>query len=175
MSSDYDLAIVGGGLAGSSLAFNFAKGGARVVVLEREPEFRDRVRGEGMLPWGGVEARELGIRDPLLERCAIETRWWTAPEDNRDLIETTPAGLGCPNFYHPEMQQALLDLAVKAGAELKRSAETVRVIRGDRPGIVFRENGLEQKLGARHVVGADGRNSRVRALAGFPSNATQIV
>jgi hypothetical protein len=98
-----------------------------------------------MLPWGGEEARELGIRDSLLERCAIETRWWTAPDENRDLIETTPAGLGCLNFYHPEMQQTLLELAVEAGAELKRPAEAVRVIRGDQPGIVFRENGMEQK------------------------------
>jgi flavin-dependent dehydrogenase len=52
MPSNYDVAIVDGGLAGSSLALALAlaKRGTDVVVLEREPQFRDRVRGEGMLP-----------------------------------------------------------------------------------------------------------------------------
>jgi hypothetical protein len=57
-----------------------------------------------MLPWGVAEARELGVYKPLIDSCAIETRWWTAPDDNRDLVETTPSGLGCLNFYRPEMQ-----------------------------------------------------------------------
>jgi flavin-dependent dehydrogenase len=50
MPSNYDVAIVGCGLAGSSLPLALAKRGTDVVVLEREPQFRDRVRGEGMLP-----------------------------------------------------------------------------------------------------------------------------
>jgi flavin-dependent dehydrogenase len=44
---DYDLAIVGGGLAASSLGGALARVGARVAIFEREPMFRDRVRGEG--------------------------------------------------------------------------------------------------------------------------------
>jgi len=42
----YDLVIIGGGIAGSSLACSMAKAGARVLLLESEIEFRDRVRGE---------------------------------------------------------------------------------------------------------------------------------
>jgi 2-polyprenyl-6-methoxyphenol hydroxylase-like FAD-dependent oxidoreductase len=76
---DYDLAIVGGGLAGSSLGMALAKTGARVLIVEREAQFRDRVRGEGVLPWGVAEAQELGIYQPLLDGCAHETRWWTEP------------------------------------------------------------------------------------------------
>ena len=48
----YDLIVIGGGLAGAALARAMAAGGARVLVLERELRFRDRVRGEGMHPWG---------------------------------------------------------------------------------------------------------------------------
>jgi 2-polyprenyl-6-methoxyphenol hydroxylase-like FAD-dependent oxidoreductase len=164
---DYDLAIVGGGLAGSSLGMTLAKRGARVLIVEREPQFRDRVRGEGMLPWGVAEARELGVYQPLIDSCALETRWWTAPDDNRDLVETTPSGLGCLNFYHPEMQQRLLDLAVAAGVELWRPAEVTRVTPGDPPAVSVHRQGVEQRVTARLVVGADGRNSRVRAWAGF--------
>jgi NADPH-dependent 2,4-dienoyl-CoA reductase/sulfur reductase-like enzyme len=47
----YDLVIIGGGIAGSSLACSMAKAGARVLLLESEIEFRDRVRGEILCPW----------------------------------------------------------------------------------------------------------------------------
>jgi 2-polyprenyl-6-methoxyphenol hydroxylase-like FAD-dependent oxidoreductase len=164
---DYDLVIVGGGLAGSSIGAAIASKGARVLIIERDVEFRDRIRGEGMLPWGVAEARELGIYQPLLDSCAIETRWWTAPDDNRDLAATTPSGLGCLNFYHPEMQQRLLDHAVAAGAELLRPAEVTHVAPGAPPSVRARWNGVERRITARLVVGADGRNSKVRVSAGF--------
>ena len=164
---DYDLVIVGGGLAGSSIGAAIASKGARVLIIERDVEFRDRIRGEGMLPWGAAEARELGLYQPLLDSCAIETRWWTAPDDNRDLAATTPSGLGCLNFYHPEMQQRLLDHAVAAGAELLRPAEVAHVALGARPSVCARWNGVERRITARLVVGADGRNSKVRVSAGF--------
>jgi hypothetical protein len=32
--------------------------GARVLVVERELRFKDRVRGEWMSPWGVVEAQK---------------------------------------------------------------------------------------------------------------------
>ena len=165
---DYDLVIVGGGLAGSSIGAAMAANGARVLIIEQEIEFRDRVRGEGMQPWGVAEARELGIYQPLTDSYALETRWWTAPDDNRNLVETTPSGLGCLNFYHPEMQQRLLDLAVAAGVELWRPAEVGGVVPGDPSVVVARRHGVEQRVTARLVVGADGRNSRVRVWGGFP-------
>ena len=53
----HDVVTVGGGLAGSALAITLARQGVRVLVLEKETQFRDRVRGEGLLPWGVNEAR----------------------------------------------------------------------------------------------------------------------
>src|SRR5437588_63300 len=58
---DYDVISVGGGLGGAALAKAMAEHGARTLVLERETTFRDRVRGEGMEPWGVAETRALGI------------------------------------------------------------------------------------------------------------------
>jgi flavin-dependent dehydrogenase len=48
MPTDYDVVIVGGGLAGSGLGAALAKTGARVLITEREAQFRDRVQGEGV-------------------------------------------------------------------------------------------------------------------------------
>jgi menaquinone-9 beta-reductase len=72
----YDIITVGGGLGGSALAKAMAERGARVLVLEREKQFKDRVRGEQMSPWGVAEARELGIYELLRDSCGHEVRWW---------------------------------------------------------------------------------------------------
>ena len=77
MANDtYDIITVGGGLGGASLAKAMAEHGARVLVVEREKQFKDRVRGEFMAPWGAAEARELGIYDLLRETCGQELPWF---------------------------------------------------------------------------------------------------
>ena len=47
-STDYDLVIIGGGIAGSTLAHLMSARGAAVLVVEKERKFKDRVRGDGM-------------------------------------------------------------------------------------------------------------------------------
>ena len=61
----YDIVTVGGGLGGAAIAKAMAEQGAQVLVLEREKQFHDRVRGEGLAPWGGAEAAQLGVNDAL--------------------------------------------------------------------------------------------------------------
>ena len=41
----YDIVTVGGGLGGSALARAMTERGARVLVVERETQFKNRVRG----------------------------------------------------------------------------------------------------------------------------------
>ena len=168
----YDVITVGGGLAGATLAKNLAEHGCRVLVLERETEFRDRVRGEQMHPWGVAEARVLGIYEPLLATCGHQTRWWrtyqeTALVEDRDLAATTPHGVGSFNCYHPVMQEVVLRLAVEAGAEVRRGVAVEAVTPGEPPSVRVLENGKAGVLQARLVVGADGRASQVRRWGGF--------
>ncbi|MCI0397581.1 MAG: FAD-dependent monooxygenase [Chloroflexi bacterium] len=168
----YDLIIVGGGLAGSSLAKAMAESGARVLVLERERRFQDRVRGEGMHPWGVAEARTLGLYAPLKATCAQEARWWATYTGSelarrRDLVETTTHRAGALGFYHPQMQEVLLRLAARAGAEVRRGITVTRVCPGQRPTVFVEGNGASEGFEARLVVGADGRQSKVRQWGGF--------
>ena len=118
---------------------------ARGLIIERELQFRDRVRGEAMLPWGAAEVHHLGVYQLLLDRCAVGVPWWVAPDGTRDLVTTTPSHLGCRNFCHPEMQQMLLDMAVSSGAELLRPAEAVGVVTGVPPTILVRVNGSTRR------------------------------
>jgi menaquinone-9 beta-reductase len=171
-AADYDLIIVGGGLAGASLATTMASQGKRILVLERERHFKDRVRGEGMPPWGVAEARNLGIDSVIIREGGQEIRWWEftpvgAEPRPRDLAETTAHGTGYLTFSHPTMQRQLLDHAEASGAEVWRSATVNEVIPGQPPAVRVRREGEEQLLTARLVVGADGRSSRTRRWAGF--------
>ena len=163
----YDLITIGGGLGGAGLAKVMAEAGARVLVLERETEFKDRVRGEGMHPWGIAEAKELGLYEPIRAR-GNQTRFFSMklghlPADTRDLVETTPHGVGELDFCHPEMQEAVLAAAEKAGAEIRRGETVVGLEPGRNPAVILR-SGREN---ARLVVGADGRRSRARDWGGF--------
>jgi menaquinone-9 beta-reductase len=96
--ADYDIVCVGGGLGGAGVAAVMAKAGARVLVVERETRFQDRVRGEFMEPWGVAETRRLGIYDAI-RGAANDSPFWQIylsgmKLDRRDCVATTP--ITCP-------------------------------------------------------------------------------
>jgi len=129
--------------------------------------------GRGGSGGGGVsEARALGIYE-LIKSCGIEVRIWerqVAGAPRRapcDLVDASPHRAGSLNFYHPEMQTALLASAEHSGATVKRAVTVLEVIPGDRPRVRARDDGREQTYSANLVIGADGRNSRCRHWAGF--------
>jgi 2-polyprenyl-6-methoxyphenol hydroxylase-like FAD-dependent oxidoreductase len=169
----YDVITIGGGLAGAALGRALAERGRRVLVVEREARFRDRVRGEYLEAWGVAEARRLGLVDTLLGAGALEVPWldtWIGglAAQHNDVRQANPEGLAPLCLSHPAMQEAVLDAAGAAGAEVLRPATVVGVTPGPRPTVeVRREDGSSAPLGARLVVGADGRESKVRGWGGF--------
>lgn len=165
---DYDLIIVGGGLAASSLAIALAGRRIRILIVEQQEEFRDRIRGEVLMPWGSLEAKRLGIYDLLLESCAIEAGYFSINGSSpvtRDLLATTPAATCCVTFPHPEMQTVLLRHAEVLGAEVRRGNRASAVTFADGPRVHLGDDA--KGLSARLVVLADGRDSRMRSLLGF--------
>src|SRR5689334_2461745 len=123
----YDAIIVGGGLAGSALAEQLARAGHRVLVLERETHFKDRVRGENMLAWGVAAAKRIGIYDTVVAAGGHRAPNWCmhvmgSPLPTRDLPSTTPTGDAMLNIYHPDLQEAVIARAIASGADVKRGA-----------------------------------------------------
>jgi len=149
-----------------------AEQGARVLLLEREIHFKDRVRGEQMHPWGVAEAKALGVYDLLVSTCGHELPWWDVYSgdtrtEHRNLPDTTPQRAPEFSFFHPTMQEVLLQAAADAGAEVRRGAVVANVRRERSPIVVVEQGGHIDEIAARLVVGADGRTSLTRKWAGF--------
>jgi menaquinone-9 beta-reductase len=164
----YDIVTVGGGLGGSAFAAAMARNGVRVLVLEKETQFKDRVRGEYLATWGMAEAKALGIDVALLTSCAVPLPFVEMGFGPRNLVQTTSQQLPSVSFFHPEMQEVLLAEAENAGAQVRRGATVTNVQPGAVPSLVVASNGREEQISARLIVVADGRASAARKWAGFP-------
>ena len=159
-------------MGGCAVAGAMARKGARVLVLEAETAFRDRVRGEALMPWGVAEARRLGIYDAIMESAGHRLPWWDNYHGQKrtshvDLPKVTPQSAPVITFYHPRMQEAMVAWAELAGAEVSLGSRVVEVKSGAGPSVVVDAGGRRTEIGARMVIGADGRGSKVRTWAGF--------
>src|SRR5262249_42589825 len=104
-NTDFDVGVIGGGPAGSSMAAYLAKGGAKVVVFEREIMPRPHV-GESLVPSSTRVLKELGFL-PTMESAGFVRKYgavWTAANAKG------VAGIdfqGVPDELHPEQEAAI--------------------------------------------------------------------
>ena len=155
-SKIYDVAIAGGGLAGSSLGGVLARGGLKVVIIEREKEFRDRIRGEFTWPWGRAEIDRLELTPVLESAGALPLKRMDEYLDgaySRSIDVVPRPGL---TYQHVPLQNALLSWAVDQGAELIRPARAIEFVDETVPELHIERVGTESTVVAQLVVAATG-------------------
>jgi menaquinone-9 beta-reductase len=162
----FDVAIVGGGPAGSSCAAFCALAGLHTVVLERERFPREKVCGDCLNPscW------------PVLERLRLAERVWDLPHsrlasvefiaiDGRKASIDLPSGDDCElSIKRSLFDDLLLKRARETGAQV-REETIVTAVTHDGDWSISIADG--EPLRARTLIGADGRNSTVAHLRNF--------
>lgn len=170
-SHSIDIAIVGGGVAGSSAAITLQREGYSTAIIERVPEFRDRVRGEACHPWGVRELIELDLKAYVHEIGGLDLPKWTRYRDRdvemsfawADAFPGSPPEIG---FNHPRLQEALLQGAAEAGASIFRPAQAAIARKGNHWLIRIEHGEDVTNLQAKFLIAADGKNSATRRLWG---------
>jgi flavin-dependent dehydrogenase len=155
-----DVAIVGGGPAGSVLAALLARRGRRVIVLERAPAYRWRACGVFTSPAAVAELRRAGVAATELGRVARPIPAMRVEAPGAPAFRLTYGDDGSLNapavgFDRRALDPLLLALARDAGADVRVGAMVTAVARGS----VVTSDGLG--VTARVVAGADGLRSVV--------------
>ncbi|XP_056167755.1 squalene monooxygenase SE1-like [Syzygium oleosum] len=81
---DFDVIVVGAGVAGSALAYTLGKDGRRVRVIERDLTEPDRIVGELLQPGGYLKLIELGLEDCVEKIDAQQVFGYALFKDGRN-------------------------------------------------------------------------------------------
>lgn len=177
-AADYDAAIVGASLAGCTAAILLGRAGARVALVEKQPDPKAYKRIcshflqssavptlERLELLGPIEAA--GGQRPYF-RAWTRWGWIEAPKDR---------SVAAVNLRRELLDPLVRETAAAApGVDLllgQTAQELLRADDGAVAGVVVRDKaGVETRLRARLTIGADGRDSRIAELAGVPVKTT---
>jgi 2-polyprenyl-6-methoxyphenol hydroxylase-like FAD-dependent oxidoreductase len=167
--------IVGGGPGGAVLALLLARAGVDVTLLEAHPDFDREFRGDTLHPSVMEIMDQLGLADRLLELRHTEARRFTiqtvsgpfTPVDFSRVKTKFPYITVMPQTNFLEFiigeAQRCPNFRLVMEARVRELVEEDGVVRGVR----YEAEDGSHEVRALLTVGADGRGSRVRRLAGF--------
>jgi geranylgeranyl reductase family protein len=171
----HDVIVVGGGPAGSTLAWRLARDGVRVLLLERTRFPREKVCGDYVEPRGLRILQRMGCLRRIEERAPLPITHsatfvgWEQRYADRipfyGLDETLP-----PHGYivpRDELDEAMLEAAERAGATVHEETLVTAVDTGSNGvAVEARRGGKRIRYRGRLIAGADGANSVVGTSAG---------
>lgn len=174
----FDVAIVGGGPAGSTCAAFCANAGLRTLLLEREIFPREKVCGDCLNPAGW----------PILRRLQLEARVRTLPHGKLDRVEfigiggrtlavTLPAGDEAEiAVKRSHFDQLIMSRARELGATVCEGGTVTGLTAPGAATESWKITTAGQTFESRMLVAADGRNSTIARLCNLlPRGARERV
>jgi 2-polyprenyl-6-methoxyphenol hydroxylase-like FAD-dependent oxidoreductase len=171
-----DCCIVGGGPAGAVLALLLARQGIAVTLLEAHGDFDRDFRGDALQPAALDLLGQMGLADRLLAVALARMPAFPVRTPSETVPQHDVSRLRTPYPFMTMVPQVrLLDLVVGEA----RRCPTFRLVMGARVealvqdedgrvrGVRYRARDGWHEVRTQLVVGADGRFSRLRSLAGL--------
>jgi geranylgeranyl reductase family protein len=162
----FDVAIVGGGPAGSGCAAFCALAGLRTVVLEREKFPREKVCGDCLNPscWAVLQRLRIADRVRQLPHAILSTVEFIAIGGRKVIVDLASSEEGEISIKRSLFDTLVMSRAREIGAQIHEET-TVTALTAAANGSDWKiETAQGQTFAARALVGADGRNSTVARL-----------
>lgn len=163
----YDVAIIGGGPAGSTAATLLTRAGRKVIVLERDKFPRFHI-GESLLPFSMKAFTRLGLHEKFrragfMEKFGGEMFGASGNEGVKFYFEDGFRSQTDRSYQvtRAEFDKMLLDHARENGAEVREETgvEQIEFASGGAQLRIAPKDGAPEKIASRYVVDASGRNS----------------
>ncbi len=172
-SEERDVLVIGGGPAGAAVAMRAAAGGARVAVFEKGRPGRDKICGDGLTPRAvrALEELDVGLDDAhridglrMVANSTVRQMDWPgiAPFPDHGAV-----------WPRRRLDERLMDLAAKAGAEVLWEHDAVPTVEERPAGAPNRATGVT-------ATGPDGAERTWTAplvvlAAGAPGAAARLL
>jgi flavin-dependent dehydrogenase len=170
-----DVAIVGGGPAGSSCAAFCALNGLRTVVLEREKFPREKVCGDCLNPLCWPVLQRLGIADRArqLPHGTLDTVEFIAINGRKVIVDFAPGEGSMIAIKRSLFDALIMSRARGLGAQIHERTTVTSLTAPAKYSDWKIETADGTTFGARVLVGADGRNSTVARLCNLLPRPTR--
>jgi flavin-dependent dehydrogenase len=169
----FDVVVVGARLAGCALAAPLARCGRRVLVLDKMRFPSDQLSTHVLMPAGTSELARLGALPRILALNPSRVRYVQLDVEGvvcRERVRPASDGIDFGVCVPRDLQdEQLVETVREHGAEVREGCAVTDLLwsGGRVAGVRYRDaGGAERAVGARLVVGADGRRSTVAALVG---------
>ena len=174
MSSGYDVLIAGAGPAGCAAAYDLARAGKRVLMLDRRTFPRPKACACGLtrktlraLRYSVEPVVERACREVVLQEAGPRFHEGTRVADKSCEVRLRTRKVICAMAVRETFDAFCLQQTLAAGAELKK-IESVVAVRESAAWVeieVAAGDGATETLRAAVLIGADGSNGQMRRLA----------
>ena len=173
----YDVAIIGGGPAGSIAAALLARAGRRVVVFEREKFPRFHI-GESLLPFSMKAFSRLDLHEKIrragfMKKFGGEMFGSCSETGNKFYFKDAYRSQSDHAYQvtRADFDKLLLDHARESGVEVREQTTVARVtFAREHVDLAIGENGSSENVRTRYVIDASGRNSVLGNQLGIKKN-----